>query len=371
MKLVFTSYSSSPEFSQPDLWLERINGYTGILEHLNKTNTVFGIERIDYEGEYEYKGVRYFFTRLNRKVARFPFKLHKQIKSLEPDVVFVNGFIFPLQVLQLRWQLGKKVKIIVLHRAERPFSGIKRYLQKMADKCVSHYCFTSAEFGDEWIRKGIIKERSKIREIIQASSVFAIVDRVVAMRSISVTGVPVFLWVGRLDTNKDPITIVKAFIQFLTSQPRARLYMIYQSCELLDDVNELLRDDEIAKQAIVLVGRVDHARMQLWYNSADFIISGSYYEGSGVAVSEAMSCGCIPIVTNIASFRRMTGPGKCGLLFEPGNCGQLTRLLLHTGNLDLANEREKVVRQFEEELSFAAIAGKINNLISTFKPVSS
>ncbi len=371
MKLVITSYSSSPEFSQPDLWLERINGYTGILEHLNKTNKVFGIERIDYEGEYKYNGVQYFFTRLNRKVARFPFNLHRRIKKLEPDVVFVNGFIFPLQVLQLRWQLGKDVKIIILHRAERPFRGIKRYLQKMADRCVSHYCFTSAEFGDEWIQEGIIKERSKICEIIQASSVFSIVDRDMARRSISVTGVPVFLWVGRLDTNKDPITIVKAFIPFLSSQPRARLYMIYQSSGLLNDINELLRDNEMAKQAIVLVGRVDHASMQLWYNSADFILSGSYYEGSGVAVSEAMSCGCIPIVTNIASFRRMTGPGKCGFMFEPGNHGQLTRLLLQTNELDLVKERDKAVRQFEEELSFVAIAGKINKLISSFKPVSS
>src|SRR5205085_12263476 len=116
MNLIFTSYSSSPEYDEPHAWLDRIAGYTGILECLSKTHNVHGIERINYEGSLDRTGVHYHFIKMPRKIVRFPHAMHRLIKRLRPDVVFVNGFIFPLQIMQLRWMLGKKKKIVVLHR---------------------------------------------------------------------------------------------------------------------------------------------------------------------------------------------------------------------------------------------------------------
>ena len=158
MKLIFTSYTSSAEYDQPEDWLKRIEGYTGILENLGQTNSVIGIERISYEGEHVQNGVQYFFIRLKKKVVRFPFRIHHLVKKLQADVVFINGLVFPLQIIQLRLKLGKAVKIVVLHRAERPFNGVKRYLQKLADKCVDAYLFTSFEFSQEWRRNIDIKK---------------------------------------------------------------------------------------------------------------------------------------------------------------------------------------------------------------------
>ena len=364
MKLIFTSYTSTPEYSQPELWLKRIEGYTGILESLSRNNKVIGIERINYEGEYEKKGVHYFFTRLKKKTVRFPFGMHRLVKGFQPDVVFINGFIFPLQIIQLRLKLGRSVKIFILHRAEKPFNGFRKYLQKQADKCVNGYLFTSSEFGNEWLQKGIISSCHKIHEVIQASSSFHPEDKAIARASLSVAGAPVFLWVGRLDANKDPITVIKAFIDFLSFQPSARLYMIYQADELLGQARDLISLNKKAKEAIRLIGQIPHEQLQSWYSSADFIISGSHYEGSGVAVSEAMSCGCIPVVTDISSFRRMTGPGKCGLLYKPGNDKELLKTLMQTNELDRELERERVLKQFGNELSFEAIARKINGVIA-------
>ena len=53
------------------------------------------------------------------------------------------------------------------------------------------------------------------------------------------------------------------------------------------------------------------------YNQHQFFILGSHYEGSGYALLEAMACGCIPIVTNIPSYKFMTNNGDCALLFSP------------------------------------------------------
>ncbi|MEP7255239.1 MAG: glycosyltransferase family 4 protein [Ferruginibacter sp.] len=363
MKIVSTSYVNASEFSDPEQWLDRISFYTGILEELTKQYEAESIEQINYTGKLERKGVAYHF--LNFKIPKlyFPRQLHSYIKRMQPDIVFVNGLIFPLQVIQLRLKLGNRVKIIVWHRSEKPFTGIKKYLQQLADKCVNAYLFTSLEFGKQWIEKDNIDQK-KIREVMHGSSGFCPEDKAAARTGLSIAGSLIFLWIGRLNANKDPLTVIKAFIKFLSFQPLAKLYMIYQTEELLQEASDLIKQDKKAIQSIKLVGKIPHQQLQPWYSSADFIISSSHYEGGGIAVCEAMSCGCVPILTDIISFRKMTGPGKCGLLYEPGNDEVLLKILLQTGQLNMEEERKKVLQQFKDELSFEAIAKKINTIIN-------
>src|SRR5687768_6164670 len=358
MIIVFTSYISSPEYNDPGSWLKRIKGYNGILESLSKTDTVISFERINYEGLYEQNGVQYRFINFKRKTSLFPRRMHQQIKKLQPDAVVVHGLHFPLQVIQLRSMLGKKVKIIVQHHAEKPFRGFKKILQQWADRCIDAYLFTSYEMGMDW--KGIITDKKKIIEVMEASSAFQPIAKDLALSKTKVLGQPVFLWVGRLDANKDPLTVISAFLQFIKLQPGARLYMIYHTDELKQEIENLIREENNSEDKIVLVGKLPHEEMGYWFNSADFIISGSHYEGSGIAVCEAMSCGCIPLLTDIKSFRKITGRGKCGLLYKPGEEKELLSLLLQTQQLDLEKEKTKVLQQFREELSFDAIARKIH-----------
>ena len=361
MKFVFTSYSSSPEFTDPAAWLKRIEGYTGILENLAQGQHVTGIERINYEGTCGHNGVQYFFLRLRNKTAWFPRQLHRLIKKLDPDVVFINGLLFPLQVMQLRKRLGPRVKIILIHRSERPYTGIKKYLQRMADRYVDAYLFTSPEFGKSWVENGNIRDRKKIHAVMHGSSVFRPGDSPAARARLSVSGSPVFLWVGRLNANKDPLTVINAFKDYSTRVPGARLYMIYHTEELLGEVIKACA----ATGNIIRVGKVDHSKLQDWYSAADFVISGSHYEGGGIAICEAMSCGCIPLLTVIISFRQMTGGGKCGLLYQPGDQQELVSVLLKTGQLDREKEKARVLQQFREELSFEAIGRKINQVINS------
>lgn len=360
MKLVFTSYVNSPEYDRPEAWLKRIEANKGILEDLSNTHHVIGIERINYEGEYRQQGVHYFFINLKRKTTYFPFRIHGLIKRLKPDVVFVNGFIFPLQIIQLRLALGKAVKIIVLHRAEKPFTGIKKYLQKLADKCVNAYLFSSADFKEQW-KKNI--DTAKIHEVIQSSSVFYPVDKGLAKKTLGIKSGPVFLWVGRLNANKDPLTVLKAFIKFLRVQSSARLYMIYGTKDLLPEIKELIEINQVS-QSIILIGSIQHDQLLHWYNSADFIISGSHYEGGGAAITEAMSCGCIPVITNISSFRMLTANGEHGFLYEAGNEKDLLATLFQTVKINIEEKRTNVLQHFTDELSFEAIGRKINVILT-------
>lgn len=361
MRFVFASYVYTPAFNSPAAWIDRIKAYTGILEALAKNNRVISIEQIDYEGEYKKDGVEYQFMRFSKNELEFPFRLHQHIKSQKPDVVVIQSLHFPFQVIQLRLLLGRKVRIIVQNHAEQPFMGQKKYAQRLADKCIDAYLFASYEMGVEWVEKGNIASVKKIREVMEVSSVFTPMDKATARQKINAQGSPVFLWVGRLNANKDPLTIVKAFLKYAAANPEAHLYMIYHTDELLNFMQHLIQSSP-QKDSITLVGKVPHGELQYWFNSADIIIAGSYYEGSGTAVCEAMSCGCMPIVTDIFSFRMITNNGTCGLLFEPGNEAELLSALKQCCEIDIKKKQEISMEYFESDLSFKAIAEKIWNV---------
>jgi glycosyltransferase involved in cell wall biosynthesis len=370
MKLIFTSYTGVPAFDQPELWLQRIGLYTGILESLALMHEVTGIERINYEGEFSHKGVRYYFVRQLKKTVFFPRRIHSLVKQIQPDVVFINGFIFPLQLIQLRLKMGRRLKIIVINRSEKPGKGYRKILQRWADRCVNAYLFTSAAFGYRWVEEGIIHSRDKIHEIFHGSSVFTAGDKAVARQQLNLPASPVYLWVGRLDANKDPLTVIKAFIEFLTVFPAATLCMIYHEEELLDAIKKSIGESSIAKAQVRLIGKLPHPELETWYRAADFIVSASHYEGGGIAVCEAMSCGAIPVVTDIDSFRILTGNGDCGILFEPGNSASLLQALHRSAAVDLNEARKKVLSRYHNHFSFEAIGKKISLLLDSLFPVN-
>lgn len=365
MKIVFASYVYSPGFVNPEMWLSQINFYTGILEALAIKHQVISIEQINYQGDYLHQGVHYCFMRFSKAGLIIPTQLHRFIKGLEPDVVFIHGLHFPFQLIQLRFCLGASTRIIAQHHAERPFTGIKQMIQRQADRAVDAYLFASRDMGLEWIKKGNLAKASKIHGVMEVSSVFYPVNRDIALAKTGITGAPVFLWVGRLNQNKDPLNVVKAFLKFAEVNISARLYMIYQTEELLPEVMGLLDNEKTPCNLVTLVGRVPHADLLYWYSSADFIISGSFYEGSGVAVCEAMSCGCIPVLTNIPSFRMMTDNGKCGWLYEPGSEAALLSALQKTQEMDIEKGRKKSLVYFQSNLSFQAIAQGIERVATS------
>jgi glycosyltransferase involved in cell wall biosynthesis len=365
MRFVFVSYNYSPDIHSPQEWLNRVKIYVGSLESLAKQHTVMRVEQINYTGNFLHNGVQYYCVDTGKKKNYFPAKLNRFVKTLQPDVVIVSGLHFPLQVTQLRFRLGKKVKIIAQNHAEKPFTGLKKYLQRMADKYINAYFFASGATGAEWVSKGNIASEKKIHEIMEVSSVFYPVDKILARSKTQVSGNPVFLWAGRLNDNKDPLTVANAFLKFIQFQQTARLYMIYQTAELLPELKLLITGDKNNRDAIALIGEVPHDEMQYWFNSADFIISGSHYEGSGTAICEAMSCGCVPVVTDISSFRTITRNGECGFLYKAGDEKALLSALMQTIQTDVREKRNTTLEHFKKELSFEAIAGKIQKVAAS------
>ncbi|AYB31158.1 glycosyltransferase family 4 protein [Chryseolinea soli] len=360
MKIVNVSYNiPTPECTDPEAWVKKIRFSTGIFESMASYAEIVAIHHIRYKGDFYKNGVTYYFPGYTRWQLLMPFAFNRYIKKLRPDVVIVHGLISPWQVVMLRAVLGGNVGIIGQHHAERPLRYFRAFFQRWADRCFDAYLFTSRNLAIDWKNKHLIRNLEKVKEVMEASSPFHSLDISEARKVTGVRGSTTFIWVGGLELRKNPVMAVKAFVDFLQTEPEARLYMIYQSTELLHDVEQVA----LSHPNISLVGQVSNDDLLYWYNSVHYVISSSFYEGSGVAVCEAMSCGCIPILTDIPSFRMMTGVGKVGVLYESGNEKGLVDALHKALTLNAAKERENVLQQFKNVLSNEAIARNTMNII--------
>jgi UDP-N-acetylglucosamine:LPS N-acetylglucosamine transferase len=144
MRYVFISYNYSADFDSPQAWFTRNLGYAGVMDNLSKKHEVINIKQINYEGIVTHNNIAYHFVNFSKKKLHFNFQLNRYVKSLKPDVVILHGLHQPVQLIQLGLMLGKNTRIIVQNHAEKPFpGGIKKRLQKLADKYADAYLFSS------------------------------------------------------------------------------------------------------------------------------------------------------------------------------------------------------------------------------------
>lgn len=354
MKLIDLSYYHNAGCSDPLALLERQAPAIQYVNHLPKGCQPAVVKFLDFEGHLKKSAVDYYFFRGEASRFWVPHKAHQLLRELDPDAVILHGFLFPRQVIALRQALGPKVKLLLQHHADRPGRFWQRALQKRADTCLDGYLFSAPELAAPFLQRGIIADPGKVFIASPGSTSFTLTDQAVARQATGVLGAPAFLWVGRLDANKDPLTALEAFYPYSLQHPRARLYLLYQADGLLPLVQDFIRHHRLDNQ-VILAGKQPYAAMQAWYNSADYYISTSHTESYGFSLVEAMACGCTPIVTNIPSFRVITGRDNLAHLFAPGDAQGLYEQLC---TLPLSNieSREKMNCYFREQLSFTAMA---------------
>lgn len=312
----------------------------------------------------EHEANELFFRGKNR-FFYLPLKLILYIRRQKHDLVMVHGFTFPFQTFALRVLMPKSTKLIVQHHAEKPFRHpVKRWFQKIAYSRADAYLFASKELAIPYLHNNIIKDQKKVYEVMEGSTLFRPHSKDEAKTKTGIKKEPLFLWVGRLDHNKDPLTVLKGFHQFKEAGHPFHLVMIYGSSELEAEIKKHIQENQLHNE-VTLLGMIEHAELENWYNAADYFVAASHYEGSGIALCEAMSCGCIPIVTGISSFVKMIENGNFGFLFEPGNSTQFFEKLVMAIQTNKTEMSEKIIAHFNRELSLSAIGHKIETIAAS------
>jgi glycosyltransferase involved in cell wall biosynthesis len=196
---------------------------------------------------------------------------------------------------------------------------------------------------------------------METSSRFSPMPRPIARRQTGMVGDPVFLWAARLHPIKDPLTALRGFARIARSLTGAQLYLHYLTDELLPELRAWVAEQPDLRRRVHFGGCLPYERMEFVYNSADFLLQASRREHSGCAVLDAMACGVIPVVTDIPSFRAMTGNGAVGVLFPPGDDESLARQVLDISR-DQIDARASTVRSlFEELMSFPSLARRLEH----------
>jgi glycosyltransferase involved in cell wall biosynthesis len=294
------------------------------------------------------------------------------IAAQSPDIVHVNGLIFPSLVAAIRKALGDRVTIVAQHHGgEFPIrgSGLIGWWQRRRWKrglgSADALSFTAREQAEQWRVAGVLGDQ-RIIEIVEASTTLRTVDRERARIAINVSGDPIILWVGRLTTNKDPLTVLDGLERALPRMPDAQIVMVFGDDTLLAAVDDRVRASEILRSRVVLVGRIAREEMPNYYGAADMFVSGSHSEGSGYALIEAIAAGVVPVVTDIPSFRSIAG--DCGARWQAADAQQFADALVRVGAGDLDAQKAAARERFANVLSWAAIGRRTVNEYHAIRP---
>jgi glycosyltransferase involved in cell wall biosynthesis len=222
-------------------------------------------------------------------------------------------------------------------------------------EAVDGFLFAARALAEEWVATGLIQPADRVYEIMETSTPFRYQCRDNARAITGLTGQPILLWTGRLNANKDPLTVLDGFGSFVRLVPEARLYMAYVDDDLLQAVKARIRESDDLRRTVTLLGHLPYPDMEAYYNSADIFVQGSRHEGSGIAVLDAMACGVLPVVTDIPSFRLMTDGGRIGALWPASDAGALAESLLKVWDKPLTERSVETANFFQENWHFEVI----------------
>lgn len=324
------------------------------------------VQRFHTSGRIEQDGVTYEFVKDSQvpwlSTTAAPAEFVGRIAAQAADLVHINGLIFPRLVAEIRKAVGPATAIVVQHHGgEFPIRGTglvglwqrRRWRNGLA--AADAVSFTAAEQAEPWRAAGVLGAQ-RVLELIESGTTLRRVDRNRARTAIGIGTELMILWVGRLTTNKDPLTVLDGLERALEALPGARVMMVFGDDTLIEAVDARVRASQILSGRVTLAGRVARDELPNYYAAADVFVSGSHSEGSGYALIEAMSAGVVPVVTDIPPFRAIAG--ACGERWPPGDANAFAAALTRICASDLSAARARVIEHYNAVLGWDAIAAR-------------
>jgi glycosyltransferase involved in cell wall biosynthesis len=298
----------------------------------------------------------------------WPRALYRQIDELRPDVVHVNGLIFPAQIRSLRRRLPATSALVAQHHGEPLTHRYVRWTPRTTLHDVDAFMFTADGIADEWRTAGRIARHQPTFEIVEASSTFTPLPRAESRRAVGLYGDPAVLWVGRLHARKAPLLALDVFDRARDRLNDPQLFMVYGSDDLLPEIQACCAERPALAKRVHLVGPVPHHTLAAWFSAADLFLTTSPAEGSNFALIESLACGLLPVCSDIPAHRAITANGDAGVLFPSGDpvrgadalVGAATRAAHHNGfnqGFDRGLDGRRQLRaHFDRVLGWPAIA---------------
>lgn len=309
-------------------------------------------------GETRYLGrgaVDYHFLPCDRE----PALLRRLLATLRPQVLHVHGLGFAREVLGLA-ALAPGCPIVLQDHADRPPRWPWRWpLWRRSLAAARGLMFCARDQVEPFRRRGLLPEGLAVYEVPESSCHFQPGDPAEARAATGLSGDPALLWVGHLNANKDPLTVLDGVARLVEHLPGLRLWCCFGQAPLLGAVQARIASDARLAGRVHMLGAVPHAQVERLMAAADYLVQGSHQEGSGYSVIEALACGLPPVVTDIPSFRALLAGGAAGRLWPLGQPVAFAEALLQLHAQPPDQRRVAARACFEQQMSPQALGRKL------------
>lgn len=299
-----------------------------------------------------YKGVH--ITSKNKNAVSFLIFICSYIRKNNVDIVIIHGTHYFLQAACIK--LFCKTKVILQHHAEKTYLSKKAVFMRFCKRFVDLYFFTGKDVALPFIERKCISE-TKIAEVVAGTTDFQIhLEK-------NTNKIKELCFVGRLNKNKNLMTVLKAIVKLKTLRSDFRLSVYYSTNEEEKDLKIFCQQNDL-NELVIFKGKIANSEVEKILNVGDIYISASFNESCGFALIEALACGCYPVVSRIPSFNFLLQGLEHKKQFSPDDAEELASTLNEAINLDLKETtRKEIRRHFEQTSSPQAIAKQINQAV--------
>ena len=346
MKIVQVNLAPPPEDVTPEALLSIWPTLRDVAIAVKRAGAeVTVVQSFDRAVELGLESVRFRFV---------PEKIVRAVAAEAPDVIHINGLDFAWHTRHL-CSLG--IPVLVQDHAGN--AGWRPMVRRLGLSRVSGAAFTDLAQAEPFFANGSLRRGLPVFAVPESSTLFTAGDRGEARSKSGLFGDPAVLWVGRLDTNKDPLTALAAIERAAEDLPGLHFWCCFHRADLLPQIHARIAASPILADRVRLLGPMPHHEIEMLCRAADLFLSCSHSEGSGYALIEAIACGAAPVVSDIPSFRAITGQGAVGALAPPGDAASFARGLVEVAKQPAVERRRRVIEHFQRNLSFATLGTQL------------
>jgi glycosyltransferase involved in cell wall biosynthesis len=279
--------------------------------------------------------------------------LMARVRRMDIDLLHVTGFAGPMFS-------GSTPKITTVHDLigmiypENLGTGSRFYWQKWLPGCVRNSDLILAD--SENTKSDIVKllgvPEKKIRVVLLAvDEKFKPCDNEGRLRDVAAKyGLPdkFILNVGTIEPRKNIPGLIDAFEAYVRyCKGEMKLVLVGKKDWGYRQARKMADDLEISDR-VIFADYVDDEDIPAFYSMARVFVYPSFYEGFGLPVLEAMSCGCPVIGSGVSSVPEIIG--EAGLFIDPYDMRELPGMLKDLERDDFLYEElsEKALKRADE-----------------------
>jgi len=289
----------------------------------------------------------------------------RHLLALQPDVIHFHGLTLntTLYLLQMMRGVDRPAIVSQYHGGQLAGCRLGARMQSRGLSQVQRAIFSNPAAAQQFVEQGLL-DKGQTAVVTDRSTTLTMASRPAARRVSGMHGSPVFLWLANLEPDRDPMTAIQGFEYVSRAWPKSQLYFYYHDDTLLPQLRAYAISQPELAQRVHFRGQPANESLESVFNSADFLLQTDRRADNGHVVLEAMACGVIPIVSDIAPFRLMVDNGRCGYLFPQGDAEALATQLLTFSPGKIAGKAAMVHDWFEAAYSYDALANVLLDIYS-------